>query len=208
MSLPYNSFAYIKPPRAEAKRSPIAIGQYERRGWQGQVKKNGTNSVVFVPPTRKVFGWNRHAEAHRAWQFSGAPAEASEVFQSLPGEKWFVFNGELLHSKGPGYKNIHFLYDMLVCEGVHLTGTTYEYRYQLMLDLLLSGNRLTDSALAEHDHYTVNPLTWIARNYTNTRHLFDTLPEAPKVNEGVVMRDPKGVYYGAKADSWMVKIRK
>lgn len=203
MTLPYNAFAYIKPPRAETKQSPNFLDRYERRGWSGQVKKNGTNSIVFVSPDREVFGWNRHGEAHRAWQFSSAPPEASEIFKKLPGRKWFVFNGELLHSKGPGYKNIHFLYDLLVSEGIHLTGTTYEYRYRLLHDVM--GNPPESG----EDHYTVNPMTWIARNYTGNLHeLFVNLPEAPKVNEGLVLRNPDGVYYGPKADAWMVKVRK
>jgi hypothetical protein len=198
----YTSGGYIKPPRAEIVRDPSALPGFEGGAWIAQIKKNGTNSIIFVSPERQVVGWNRHGEKHRAWQFTEPTAA---IFKDLPGKGWFVFHGELLHNKTPKIKNQHYLYDILVCDGIHLTGTTYEFRYQLLFDILAQGMAF-DCPTASTQYFRLDPFTSIARNYTRDfAALFASLT-APE-DEGLVLRRREGVYTGPKADSWMVKFR-
>jgi ATP-dependent DNA ligase len=155
-----------------------------------------------VHPDRTVVGWNRHREQHRAWGFTG---ETAAIFHAIPGRDWYVFNGELLHSKTKHIKNTHVLYDVLVADGIHLTGTTYEFRYQLLFDILAKG--LTFAAPGDDDHFELDRYTRIARNYTSGfTDLFASLvnPE----DEGLVLRKPDVPYLGSNADSWMVKFRR
>src|ERR1700756_4000556 len=126
----YDSFAYLTPPRTEAKIPPSLLSMYEEGGWLAQVKKNGTNSVIFVPPTREPFAYNRHGERHKAWEFD---AESARFFKKLPGRNWYVFNAELLHSKvSGGPRNTNYLHDVLVYDGTYLLGRTYLERYNLL----------------------------------------------------------------------------
>ncbi len=201
MTTSYKSFQYITPPRTEAKLSPDALPRLEARGWVASIKKNGTRSLVVVHPNRAVIGWNRHGEKHRAWQFG---EQTSEIYQKLSGKKFYIFDGELLHNKTHHIKNIHYLYDILVCDGVQLTGTNYEYRFQLLLDVMTPRDMHNKN---KNDHYVVDPYTWIARSYhKGFRELFDSL--TAKEDEGLVLRNPKGFYYTSKADAWMVKVRR
>jgi hypothetical protein len=212
MTLPYQEFRFITPPRAEAKQSPLFLERYEGRGFVGSVKKNGTNSVIFVPPDRAPFAYERHGAPHKAWgdpngkgQRGVFPQGQGDLFRKLPGKAYFVYNAELIHSKTPHLKNIHYIYDILVCEGIQLTGTTYEYRYQLILDTL--GDELEPLETYKGDHYPVDNSTWIARNYTSDfSRLFKSLI-APE-DEGLVLRLPVGRWYEGKADNWMVKFRR
>jgi hypothetical protein len=89
----YAQFAYFKPPRPEQAIPPDCIQSYEDRGWVGQVKKNGTNNLIFVAPDHALTFRTRHATPHKLW----APTKASsQSFQPLP-PFWYVLNAELLH---------------------------------------------------------------------------------------------------------------
>lgn len=205
MPYPYNDFQYLTPPQAEVQKSAVALPLHEGMGWFAQVKKNGTHSVIFVDPNRNVDAWDRHGEQQKAWHFTAATAA---VFRALPGNKWYVFDGELLHNKTSHIKDVLYLYDMLVWNGSHLTGTTYEYRYNVMLATLYAViGRAPPRIKPGQDHYAMHRHVWLARNFKKGfRALFDSL-SAPE-DEGLVLRDPQGVYYTSNADRWMLKVKR
>jgi hypothetical protein len=57
----YTQFAYFAPPRPEQAIPPICIQSYEDRGWVAQIKKNGTNNLIFVAPDHTLTFRTRHA---------------------------------------------------------------------------------------------------------------------------------------------------
>ncbi len=194
MTQPYTSFVYVPPPRTEVRLDSRALPQYERREWWAQIKRNGTNSVVFVPPDRKVFGYNRHGEAHRAWRFT---PETARIFEEIPGQEWWVFNGELLHNKTKKIKHTHYLFDLLVADGVHLSGTKYRYRYERLREVFPTDD-------AHFGHYRADPYTCIARNYTKGfGGLFKSLDAIE--DEGVVVKDPEGIWRSQNSSAWVAK---
>jgi hypothetical protein len=167
-----------------------------------QIKKNGTHSVVIVDPNRNVVGWNRHGEKHKAWQFTD---ETANIFTNIPGKNWFVFDGELIHNKTTSIKNQHYLYDILVCESIGLTGTPYNYRYQLLIDILMPS--IHNTSKNEIQYWRIDEYTAIARNYSkNFEKLFNSLI-APE-DEGIICRKPNGIYNGPNAETWMQKFRR
>lgn len=205
MTQPYEAFHYIEPPRTTVSLSRESIPSMEVEHRWAQYKRNGSRSVVFVPPNRQPFviadgqrkpaAWNRHGEPHKTWAFTN---EAWEIFRTLRGNKWCVFDGELLHHKTKHIKFVHYLYDVLVWNGVHLTGTMYAERYAILWDLW-------QPIAITPAHRVINEYTWVARNYSQgLLELFDSLTQPE--DEGLVLRDPSGIYRNSKANDWMTKV--
>lgn len=197
--------SFVTPARASKALDHSLIVGYEANGYSGQIKKNGTHTEVKVFPDRRLEAWDRRGEIQKGWNFTPATAE---IFQALPGHGWFLYDMELIHNKTKHIKHQLYVYDILVCDGIHLTGTTYEQRYQLLFDTLAQG--LTFDPPSPDTHFfRLNDYVSIARNYPAGYGLTDLFRSLTAVeDEGLVLRNPKGVYTGPKADDWMVKFRR
>jgi hypothetical protein len=197
----YDAYNFISPPRAEQKISTMLLPFYERRGWQAQIKKNGTSSLIFVAPNKELVTKTRHGEDHKAWQVTPG---SGAIFKRLPGKGWYVINAELLHSKTPHIKDTHYIYDVLVNDGVVLFGTTYAQRYAILQKLFLH-----NPLACEQSHYILDAHTWLARNVReNFQGVFNALKNDE--DEGLVLRDMTGKL--SLSDSanaaWMCKVRR
>jgi hypothetical protein len=176
---------------------------YEEGGWLAQAKKNGTNSVIFVPPDRKPFAYNRHGELHKVWKFD---AESAHFFSKLPGKNWYVFNAELLHSKvSGGPRNTNYLHDVLVYDGSYLIGQTYIWRYSLLLKAFERHiNAETDA------YFVLDPQTWLAKNWLKGfKKVFKEKLDANE-DEGLVLKNPSGRLATTDGHDapWMAKCRR
>ena len=203
MPTPYNHYTYIYPPRAGKAIPPEWLDRYEEMGWIAQAKKNGTNSVIFISPEKKVFAKNRHAKDHARWQFN---EETSHIFKSLPGKGWYVFNGELIHAKVKGMRNIHFLHDILVNDGEYLLRETYSKRWNLLCSLILRNAPANNGTIKTH--WIVNDFTWLAKNiHHNFSKTFEELNG--KEDEGLVLKKMDGRlgYRDGTNAPWAVKCR-
>lgn len=198
----YTEYKYLYPPRPENAVPVNFLQMYERKGWWGQFKKNGTCNVTFVSPEGEITVMTRHNAKHKAW----APTEASnKFFIDLPNLGWYVFVSELLHSKTPTIKDTHYIFDILVADGEHLTGSTFAERMKLLATFIPEGADETDS------HYVVNPNVWIAKTLTsNFEEIFKAITNPE--DEGLVLKDPNAMLkLGFKKNAnvnWMVKSRK
>lgn len=200
----YDKFTYIYPPRAENAIPPALLKSYEGRGWIAQVKKNGTNSVIFSSPEKDVFAMNRHAEKHGQWDTEKDPApEATKmIFRKLPGKGWYVLNAELLHSKVSGIRNINYVHDILVEDGEYLVGTTYAERYARLLMLFLH------SPVAETaSHWVLDDHTWLAKNHREGFYGLYKGLTAPE-DEGIVLKKMDGRLAPRDNRGWTVKCRR
>ena len=199
----YTEFSYIAPPRAEAKIPVGMLNLYEEGGWLAQIKKNGTNSVIFVPPDRVPFAYNRHGERHKAWEFD---KESAALFARLPGKNWYVFNAELLHNKvSDGPRNTNYLHDVLVHDGTYLLGRSYAERYNLLSKTF--GRSISGDA---YTHFVLNEQTWLAKSLLKGFKQIFKEKLAEEEDEGLVLKDPRGVLSttDGKGAPWMAKIRK
>jgi hypothetical protein len=201
---PYNDFRYIYPPRPEIKTPPKAIPIYERMGFWGTPKLNGSNGMSFIKPgTTKVMG--RHNDS-----FS-RQIVPHEDFQRLHrGSGWMVLNGEYMNkSKRDGNGvifNANFvIFDILVYNGKYLIGSTYEERQELLDSL-----------------YNLSPFDpWIDKVSNNIYRVknfksgfLDKYDEIIQIDmyEGWVLKKPKGKLetgfrYGNNT-GWQLKARK
>lgn len=199
----FDEWQYLWPPRPENAVAKGLLGYYENEGYIAQVKMNGTCSVLGVAPDRKtVRAMSRHNDEHKLW----APgAHTAKPFKTLPGNGWYVFVAELMHSKVPGMRDINYINDILVADGEYLVGTTFAERQELLSKLFKLGGR-------EHtlSHYVIDDHTWVARNYGGDfDDLFDRL-DRPEY-EGLVLKKPNAklaICSRANANtSWQAKVR-
>jgi len=222
-SLEYRDYAYLWPPRPETKSPPGMIPFYQRMGWQAQVKKNGSCTLVFVRADDVIFK-TRHNDDHRQW----APSPEHKRFFANGRSDWDVYVGELLHSKiNPAdtkscVRNHLYLFDIIVDRGYQLVGTTFAARQQILQS---RWEKLEDG----FDHSVVHksaplpgapsqPLVSVAKTFTGGfTELWKRINEmngAKRVrpeDEGLVFKDPKAAlracFKGDSNSGWQAKIR-
>jgi len=196
MPIPYERFKYIYPQRPSNSVPPSLLGFYERKGWVAQIKKNGTNSVIFQSPDGKLNPMGRHNNPHKQWEFS---SKSRKSFDRVSNGSWNVFNAELLHSKTPHIKDTNYLHDLLVYRGEFLLDVPYYERYKQLVELF------EDYVTDETNHYYIlNDNTWIAKNQTKGfKALFKSLDNAE--DEGLVIKNLKATCQSRLAS---VKCRK
>ena len=183
--LPYVGPRFLYPPRPELAIPAEELPRYEAMGWWAQFKLNGTCSVIAVSPDRRLFTWMRDKAQHTAWRATEANRQA---FLGLPGDGWYVFVAELMHSKVPGLRNINYLHDILVADSIYLAGSTFADRQELLASLFPNRTKALGGA-----HEVIDAHTWLAINYRpgikgGFRKLFQSL-ERPE-HEGLVLKDP------------------
>jgi hypothetical protein len=172
----YDEYAYLWPPRPEQKIPQGMLTFYQNQKFWGQIKKNGTCTVIFAKGREVIFK-TRHNDDHKLW--SPTP-EHTRFFQG--NSNWNVYVAELLHSKVTnGPKNQLFIFDKIVDDGKQLVGTTFQER-QEMLEKELPGT-------FEGDQYRVHDYVSRAHNFkSDFAKLFTSLkPE----DEGLVLKNPK-----------------
>ena len=199
----YEKFEYLWPPRPENAIATNMLAFYEKRGWVSSFKMNGTCSVIAVSPERKLICKTRHNDDHKLWSPS---AKSSEIFQNLPGDGWYVFVAELMHSKVPGLRDINYINDILVADGERLDGGALAARQEILKKLFLKGGE--EETIS---HYALDDHAWLAKNHSGGfAGLFAGI-DKPE-HEGLVLKNPKAVLLPCskqKANAgWSVKIRK
>ena len=181
----YPTYRYLWPPRPETKIAPTDLGAIEKMGdWWGQAKMNGTNCTLYVPAKgtfAQTVAMGRHGPDHKLdWQ----PGEAWQAFAQTLAGGWYVFVGELLHSKGVGVRDTIVLFDLLVDDGEYLVGVTYAERFARLRELLDHYNR---DPRMEVTHHEYNEGVWLIQNRARAFRLWFDAP-APAMVEGLVFK--------------------
>jgi hypothetical protein len=190
----YDTYRYLYPPRPETAAAPSTLQHYEQLGWWAQAKMNGTCTTIYVGSSdgigRASFAMGRHGPDNRlGWQ---PGPRWLDLQQQLPGTGWYVFVGELLHSKGVGVRDTVYLFDLLVDDGEYLVGVPYRERFERLRRLCHDANSIPSDR--QSTHTVVSSGVWLAENHA---HSFNDwfasirdLPGKPPV-EGLVFKDPK-----------------
>jgi hypothetical protein len=203
----FEDWSYLWPPRPSKAVSKSLLSGYSADGWIAQAKMNGTCNVLAVAPDRNsVRTMSRHNSEHKLWSPS---AHTVAPFKKLPGDGWYVFIAELMHSKVPGIRDINYIHDIVVADGKQLVGSTFAERQALLHDLF--GNPVVTPE-TPITHFVLDDHTWLARNFTRGfPNLFERMHDKPE-SEGLVLKNPKGrLEMCAKQSSnqqWQVKCRK
>ena len=208
MKYPYASFRYIYPPRPSGAIHHDHVSRYP--GWIAQYKYNGTRNIIFVFPDGHIELFNRHREHNKAYH---PTQEMINAFQSLKlkSGRFYVFDGELMHSKTRGLKDRLILFDVLVFEGDYLIGSRYIDRY-LILEKLLGKPTEFEQETGNQIAYRVNRNIWFSKIYTkDLQERFKKLIHMDEV-EGLVLKDPNGTLTPGLQEenngAWMIRVRK
>lgn len=200
----YEEFSYLWPPRPDNKISKTLLAYYESQGWVAQAKLNGTCNVMAVAPDRKTIkAMSRHNDDHKLWAPS---AHTASPFKNLPGDGWYVFVAELMHSKIQGMRDINYIHDVLVADGEYLVGKTWAERQAILQSLFtvsVKGSTI--------DHYVIDDHTWLVRNHAKGfSALFEKLGD--EMHEGLVLKNPNAKLDRCSREKsnsgWQVKCRK
>ena len=203
----FEEWTYLWPPRPEKAVPTSLLGYYENEGWTAQIKLNGTCNIMGVAPDRKTIkAMSRHKDEHKLWQPS---AKTATAFASLPGDGWYVFVCELMHSKVPGLRDINYINDILVADGEYLVGSTFTERQALLAKLFKVGPKTKKTI----SHYIIDANTWLAVNHEpdDFAGLYEKLGSAPEY-EGLVLKRPNAKLAPCSRQTanynWQVKCRR
>jgi hypothetical protein len=196
----YTEFQNLWVPRPEKKISISMLGFYEKRGFWAQTKKNGTCTLIYARRNEIIYK-TRHPDVnngdHKLW----APEGDHNAFFAER-ENWNVYCAELLHSKVTnGPKNELYIFDILVSDGMQLTGTTFAERVELLHDRF-SGDD-------EGDQVRIAKRITLAKCFNDdfADRFYNLKPE----DEGLVLKNPdaplKPCYKSDSNSSWQVKCR-
>jgi hypothetical protein len=197
----YSSYRYLFPPRPEKAIPSAILPLFSKKKWIAQYKKNGTCNVLAMSPEYEFIAMNRHGEEHKAW----APTELSTKPFTLLESGWYVFVSEVLNNKVPGFRDIQYVFDLLVCKGTYLVGVTLAERLDLLNRMFAA--QITDET---YSHYVITPNVWLAKTITSGFvRKFEEI-EKPE-DEGLVLKNPNAelelCMKGAN-NGWQVKCRK
>lgn len=199
---------YIYPPRPKtAVPYGVAVDTFRNPRWVAQAKLNGQRNLIYISPDGGIILWNRHHEHHLNYKLpEWLAAQILQHVKRTPGH-CVVLDSELLHAKDSSIKNTICIYDVLVKDGEYLLGSTYDQRYQMLMEM-------TDAA-----SYTPNDVAhkltdnlWVSRNYY--AHEWDERWKLTAVSwiEGFVFKKiDVRLQPGFSEDnnsSWMIRCRK
>lgn len=211
----YDQFTYLWPPRPDKAIPDNMLHFYEKRGWVAQMKKNGTNTVLFVSPEKEIITKTRHNDDHKAWKQNDS--KALDVFKTLPGDGWYVINCELLHNKTALVKDTLFIFDIMVADGELLVGSTFLERQEILKNLFGIRDEGNVVSLSDTSHYVINSNVWLAKtiegNFKQIMRIANQQKpvEGAPVDEGVVLKNPKARLEmpgrQKSNSSWQVKCR-
>lgn len=203
----YTEFKYHWPPRPDNAIPPELLNFYERKGWWGQFKKNGTCSIIAISPEKEFTAMNRHNSTHKTWSLNDYLK--TELIKLFPEKVWYVLVAEILHLKTAEIKNTIYIFDMLVWKSEFLFDSTFAARQEILDKRLVT-------KVEEKTHYVCDHegkgKIWYAKRFEGG--FFDLWMgiEDPKVDEGLVLKNPEGKLKSCRAakdnTSWQVKCRK
>jgi len=199
---PYTQAKFLYPPRPVNRIIPGLLGFYEKRGYLGQVKKNGTCSILGVGPSGEIFTRNRHGRDHVLWK----PSEESfRPFREKANGRWRVFVVEVIDAKTLYIKDTIYVHDIIVDDGRILEGTTFSQRQQLLQKIF------TIRSEGGFGYDEITKKVWLATIIKEgLKAVFDNIKD-PKVDEGLVLKDPNGklepMWREDANHGWQIKCR-
>lgn len=137
----YNRFKYIYPPRPEMKIHPDSLKVYDNSStddegiadFLAQPKLNGSSMQVYTNG-KLLITMNRHKKQ------MNHKMDLEELKALHKGKGWMVLCGEYMNKSQRDendkiWNHKFVIFDILVYEGKHLLGTTFEERYELLKEL-------------------------------------------------------------------------
>ena len=202
MYRPFHTYRYLFPPRPASKAPPTALPMYQKKGYIGEPKLDGSCGVLFLD-TDFTKLMNRY---HRP--FSREVLSNDQLHHAYKGKGFMVVTGEYMNKSKKGKDGKPFrafvIWDILVYEGEYLIGSTKQQR----LDLL---DKIYDRV--EYDGFIdqVGPDIYLTKSFEDLEVTYNELVKID-MYEGFVMKNPQGKlktgYVEKNNNIWQAKVRK
>jgi hypothetical protein len=198
----------IYPPRPKNAVPASYLHQYEGKSMLGQPKLNGSQGVLYMESKSVLQFMNRHKQI-----MTNVKMSKSEFGSLYSGKGQMILCGEYLnknkkHIDGKDFNHKYIIFDILMYDGVHLLGKTFEER-QKLLDRLFPNRTDFDGFIEKlDDHENV----YRVKNFYNSfKELYDKLTPID-MYEGLVLKKKRArLEDGRKQDNnslSMLKFRK
>lgn len=208
---------YLYPPRADVKIQPAVVDDYDNGEYIAQPKYNGSCCVIFLDGKGTTIVRNREKEAFSKDKIDYTKIDFPGIHR---GTGWMVIVGELLNKNKNGEDGKPFnhkvvLFDILVYDGIYLTGSMFEERVKL-LELLYpcKSSRVTGNELEMYDHLCCTDIRGVYKSpsyYCDFKALYDDLVQTD-MYEGIVLKKRRApLQFGVNERNnhdWQVKCRK
>jgi hypothetical protein len=214
---------YVFPPRSKNAVPRSRTAMFGELGWKAQFKYNDTRIIVKYCADGKIELWNRHAERLKSYHTPDwLMDELLEVGISLNLSKGTttMLDGGLLDTKHRLIKDTIVIWDVLVLNNEYLIGTTYQSRYNKILDLAKGdwshhvptvGNIKFGLAITEHILTPESHCSDMWDTMWDTIHAINKPFGQSPVIEGLCFKDMAGkLEFASKEDnnySWYMRSR-
>lgn len=225
---------YIFPPRPQDSIPRSETQLFSDLGWVAQLKYNGSRCLIKYLPARDGVGcdvelWNRHGERFRSYTCPDwVKDQLLEVHAQLglQVDEVSILDGEMIDAKHKALKDTIAIWDILVADGEHLTGTTYAERYGRIfpagnLDYTFSNNSgsFVFGTKFKNTENIFVPVSQSAEHWDDMWDMVHSVNSQYKTAsgdispllEGLVFKDPDGVlgpgWKEKNNGDWMVRSR-
>jgi len=204
---------FIYPPRPMKDAIPFSeVKMYSQYGWIGQVKWNDKRTEISVSDGG-VEIFNRHNGVHKTFTLTDElREELLTVFRDVFGldiSNWSYADGGLLDGKNKHISGLFVIWDILVREGEWLVGSTYQDRYNWLLEKAVAaggkpfivtingkefdfGVRLSEHIFLPRVSEDFNSI-WEFTQAVNKAAGWNSPKDGEAVLEGIVAKDPNGI---------------
>jgi hypothetical protein len=177
---------YIYPPRAKTKIAPSSLSVFEEMGkFLAQPKLNGSSmQIYFSAGGKEISTWNRH----KKWM--ECKIDKEELKKLYRGEGEMILCGEYLNKNqkdetGKSWNIKYVIWDIIMYDGKHLVGSTFEERLLLLAKLYPSDIYTHWSRQISENCYRIT-----ARDF-GFREFYDTITKYD-IYEGLVLKRKDG----------------
>ena len=123
---------YVYPPRPDKCLPRADTEILGEMNFLGQLKYNDSRCLIKFLPSGEIQLWNRHGEKFRDYTAPDWLLEQLQATREILGlapHNYHLLDGGLLDRKHKAIKDSIAIWDILVRDGEHLLGTTYQERY-------------------------------------------------------------------------------
>ena len=177
----YDTYKYIYPPRPKNPVPQDELEYYESKSrFMSQPKLNGSNCIIFTNH-EEMYIKNRHDQPFTKCRIN------SEIKKLYRGKGWMALNGEYLDKNQDNsfgsFNHKFIIFDIIVFNGVHLIGSTFKNRIDLIYELYGENTYEKDSNLNQISENIFSVKTF----YENFDNKFNEITPIP-VYEGLVLK--------------------
>jgi len=198
------NFSYVYPPRPEHRVPAKSLIKYDTGEYKAEPKLNGSNCSLYLDG-KSYEQRNRHRGNISNFKMNG-----SEIIKLHRGNGDMLIVGEYMNKsqkdiKGKVFNNKFVIFDIIVYNGEHLVGLTYEERREILEEIF--GTKSYDDYL-----YQVSENVFMTKSFEGDfTKLYDKIVKIDMLEGWVLKRKSGKLERGTREKNntgWSIKCRK